>query len=195
VVSSVFASILAATLLFGILPDWDYPPYGIAIKDEFQTATNRELRNAAFSAIALPRTRHGLLRRASRERLRDKRGATSMLKKLALAALFAASLSTAANAVDVGGTYDIQGTNPNGTKYSGTAEIVVTSENTCRITWNTGNESSGICMRNGTAFAAGYVLGEKVGLIIYEMHDDGTLDGLWTIADQEGVGTELLTPK
>jgi hypothetical protein len=118
-----------------------------------------------------------------------------MLKKLALAALLAAGLSNAASAVDLGGTYEIQGTNPNGAKYGGTAEIVVTSENTCRITWNTGNESSGICMRNGIAFAAGYVLGEKVGLIIYEIRDDGTLDGLWTIADQEGVGTELLIPK
>jgi hypothetical protein len=126
---------------------------------------------------------------------KDLKGVIIMLKRLALAALFVGGLSTAATAVDVGGTYDIQGTNPNGTKYGGTAEIVVTSENTCRITWNTGNESSGICMRNGTAFAAGYVLGEKVGLIIYEMHDDGTLDGLWTIADQAGVGTEVLTPK
>jgi hypothetical protein len=122
-------------------------------------------------------------------------GVVIMLRKLALTALFAVGLSTAANAVDLGGTYDVQGSNPNGTKYSGTAEIVVTSENTCRITWSVGNQSSGICMRNGDAFAAGYVLGEKVGLIIYEMNDDGTLDGLWTIADQEGVGTELLTPK
>ena len=118
-----------------------------------------------------------------------------MLKKLMLAALLVAGLSTTAGAVDLGGSYEVRGTNPNGSKYSGTAEIIVTSENTCRITWNVGNESSGICMRNGTAFAAGYVLGEKVGLIIYEMHDDGTLDGLWTIADQEGVGTEVLTPK
>ena len=118
-----------------------------------------------------------------------------MLRKFALTALFAAGLSTTANAVDVGGTYDVQGTNANGTKYSGTADIEVTSENTCRITWHVGNESSGICMRNGSAFAAGYVLGEKVGLIIYEMRDDGTLNGLWTIADQAGVGTEVLTPK
>jgi hypothetical protein len=48
----------------------------------------------------------------------------------------------------------------------------VTSENTCPITWSTGaSTSTGICMRNGTAFAAGYVLNDKVGLIIYQ-HDD-----------------------
>jgi opacity protein-like surface antigen len=118
-----------------------------------------------------------------------------MLKKFAAAALLAAGLSSTAAAVDLGGTYEVQGTNPNGTKYGGTAEIVVTSENTCRITWNTGNESSGICMRNGIAFAAAYALGDKVGLIIYEIRDDGPLDGAWTIADQAGVGTELLIPK
>ena len=119
-----------------------------------------------------------------------------MLKKLAVvAALLAAGLLSTAAAVDLGGTYEVSGTNANGTKYGGSAEIIVTSENTCRITWNTGNESSGICMRNGNAFAAGYALGDKVGLIIYEIRDDGTLDGIWTIADQAGVGTEQLVPK
>jgi hypothetical protein len=118
-----------------------------------------------------------------------------MLKKLAAAAMLAVGLSSTAAAVDLGGTYEVRGTNPNGSKYGGTAEIIVTSENTCRITWNTGTESSGICMRNGNVFAAGYALGGKVGLIIYEMRDDGALDGIWTIADQAGVGTELLIPQ
>ena len=57
-----------------------------------------------------------------------------MLKKLAVAAMLAAGLSSTAAAVDLGGTYEVSGTNPNGSKYSGTAEIIVTSENTCRIT-------------------------------------------------------------
>jgi hypothetical protein len=129
---------------------------------------------------------------AGYRRQRVPEGGISMLQKLAVAALFAAGFSSIAGAVDLGGTYEVRGTNPNGTQYRGTAEIVVTSENTCRITWNTGNESSGICMRNGIAFAAGYALGDKVGLVIYEIRDDGTLDGIWTVADQAGVGTELL---
>ena len=49
-------------------------------------------------------------------------------------------------------------------------------------------------MRNGNAFAAGYVLGESVGLVVYQMKDDGSLEGIWTIADQKGVGAETLTP-
>ena len=34
----------------------------------------------------------------------------------------------------------------------------------------------------------------KIGLVIYEQKGDGTLDGLWTIADETGVGGERLVP-
>jgi len=120
-----------------------------------------------------------------------------MLKILALAAslTIVASAAVAAGA-DVGGAYDVLGKNPDGSEYKGTATIEVTSENTCRITWQTGSSSSnGICMRNGASFAAGYVLADKVGLVVYEMKDDGSMIGLWTIADQAGVGSEVLTPQ
>jgi hypothetical protein len=120
-----------------------------------------------------------------------------MLKALALAAsiiTFASAASAAEG--DVGGSYDVLGKNPDGSEYSGTAVIQVTSENTCRITWQTGGTtSSGICMRNGHAFAAGYQLGDKVGLIIYDLKGDGSIVGIWTIADQAGVGSEVLTPQ
>jgi hypothetical protein len=98
-------------------------------------------------------------------------------------------------AADVGGKYEARGTNPDGSKYRGTARIEITSNTTCRITWDVGQESSGICMRNGIALAAAYTLGDKVGLVIYEIRDDGTLDGIWTVADENGSGTELLIPE
>jgi hypothetical protein len=111
------------------------------------------------------------------------------------AAAVAACLATAASAQNVGGRYQVIGKNFNGSSYSGTAEITVTSNNTCRIVWVTGSTTSrGICMRNANAFSAGYVLNGKVGLVIYEMKPDGSLDGLWTIADQDGVGAERLVP-
>ena len=120
-----------------------------------------------------------------------------MLKTLFIAASLTVLASAAVAAEgDVGGTYDVLGKNPNGSEYKGTATIEVTTENTCRISWQTGSStSSGICMRNGAAFAAAYVLGDKVGLVVYEMKDDGSMVGLWTIADQAGVGSELLTPQ
>lgn len=120
----------------------------------------------------------------------------SAIKTIAVASVFTAGLATAAMAAGFeGGTYDVRGTNPDGSKYKGTARIEVTSNTTCRITWHVGSESSGICMRNGIALAAGYVLGDKVGLVIYEIRDDGTLDGIWTVADEDGSGTELLIPQ
>ncbi len=99
-------------------------------------------------------------------------------------------------AQDIGGKYTVEGTNLNGTTYSGTAEIVVTTETTCEIYWTTGGSTSqGICMRNGNAFSAGYVLGDAIGLVIYEVKRDGSMDGLWTVAGQNGTGTEKLTPR
>jgi len=34
-----------------------------------------------------------------------------------------------------------------------------------------------------------------VGLVIYKVNDDGSMEGLWTIAGQGGTGTETLTPE
>ena len=66
---------------------------------------------------------------------------------------------------------------------------------TCVIHWSTGGtESEGICSRNDNAFAAAYVLGDAMGLVVYKVMADGSLDGLWTIAGKEGIGTEVLTP-
>lgn len=105
------------------------------------------------------------------------------------------ALAAPAAAQNLGGRYEVQGTNFTGSPYSGTAEIVVTSNNTCRITWQTGGQTSrGICMRNNNAFSASYQLGRSIGLVIYEMQADGSMRGIWTIADQSGVGREVLTP-
>jgi hypothetical protein len=49
-------------------------------------------------------------------------------------------------------------------------------------------------MRDGNAFAAGYEMGGKVGLVIYLIQPDGVLDGTWTVAGVNAVGTEVLTP-
>lgn len=109
----------------------------------------------------------------------------------------AAALACAgpATAQEIGGRYSVQGTNFDGSPYRGTATIAVTSRNTCRITWHTGTVSQGICMRNGLAFSAAYAFEDgKVGLVIYTVHEDGTLEGTWTIADTDGVGTETLVP-
>jgi hypothetical protein len=50
-------------------------------------------------------------------------------------------------------------------------------------------------MRNQDAFAAGYVMGDSIGLVIYKLMPDGSLNGIWTIAGKNGAGTEVLTPQ
>lgn len=113
-------------------------------------------------------------------------------------AIFVAALMLMAHgavAQDVGGYYTVNGTNLDGSPYEGEAEITLTSEYTCEIVWKTGGStSSGICMRDSNAFTAGYELNGKVGLVIYLIQPDGTLDGRWTVAGVNAVGTEVLTP-
>jgi len=117
------------------------------------------------------------------------------MKKLLASALLGLCMTLPAAAQSIGGNYTTEGTNLDGSPYHGTAEITLTSETTCTIHWTTGSTTSdGICSRNGDAFAAAYVLQDAIGLVVYKVLEDGTLDGLWTIAAKEGNGTEKLTP-
>jgi len=104
-------------------------------------------------------------------------------------------LSGFASAQDLGGNYRVEGTNFDGSRYGGTAVIRLTSKSTCTIAWDTGSTAKGICMRNGTSFAASYVMGKAIGLVIYRINADGSLEGLWTVAGEDGVGTETLIPQ
>ncbi len=117
------------------------------------------------------------------------------MKKFIALAIFACAAATPVSAQSIGGHYKVEGTNINGTTYDGEATITLTSETTCDIEWATGpTTSKGICMRNDDSFAAGYQIGNDVGLVIYKVGANGVLSGLWTIAGNGGAGTETLTP-
>lgn len=110
-------------------------------------------------------------------------------------AVLAMLVSGAGHAQTVGGAYTVAGTNPNGSSYSGTAEIAM-SGSACRIAWHTGSTTSqGVCMVTSKALAAFYRLGADFGLVVYDLQPDGVLTGYWTIVDRDGVGGEILTPK
>ena len=118
------------------------------------------------------------------------------MRLLVLSAGLILAITAAATAQDIGGTYDVTGTNLDGSQYTGTAEISGLSETTCAIEWTTGETtSSGICMRDGIAFAAAHFQGDNLGLLIYEILEDGSMIGYWTVAGQDGAGTETLTPQ
>jgi hypothetical protein len=110
------------------------------------------------------------------------------------AALLTVGFAAAASAQTVGGKYTVQGTNFDGSPYSGTATITRSSNSTCRMHWETGSTSDGICMLANASLAAAYKMGDSVGLVLYDVQSDGTLKGVWTIADKSGAGTETLTP-
>ena len=94
------------------------------------------------------------------------------------------------------GTYNVEGTNLNGSPYNGTAQVTLLSDTTCQIVWKTGpTESWGHCMKVGDYVSAGYIMGEAIGIIMYLVNDDGSLDGFWTVSGQNGNGTERLTPQ
>jgi hypothetical protein len=116
------------------------------------------------------------------------------MRAVVLATMIAIGCCPPARAQIVGGQYRVQDTNTDGSAYQGTATITPSSNTTCRIVWQTGSTSRGICMGAGTSFAASYVLNGKVGLVLYQMQSDGSMKGIWTVADQPGAGTETLTP-
>jgi hypothetical protein len=118
-----------------------------------------------------------------------------MLKVFTACAALAAMALPALAQTSIGGRYTVAGTNFNGSTYAGEATITLTSETTCEIEWVTGSTtSSGICMRNDDSFSAAYRMEDAIGLIIYKVKTDGTMEGLWTIAGNGGAGTEVLTP-
>jgi hypothetical protein len=113
--------------------------------------------------------------------------------------LTAAFVVLAAPAMAAGfheGVYDVQGTNLDGSAYKGTAEVKLLSDTTCSITWTTGSTSSvGLCMLMDGVVGVAYRMGDAVGVTMYQVNADGTLDGTWTIAGQNGNGTEHMTPQ
>jgi hypothetical protein len=114
-----------------------------------------------------------------------------------LGLLLLAASGAAARAQDGVGFYDASGTNPDGSAYSGAVVIEATSSDTCAISWQIAgrdDEINGFCMRRGNVLSAYFEMGNVVGLVIYDIERDGSLQGSWTIADQPGVGTEMLTP-
>lgn len=94
------------------------------------------------------------------------------------------------------GTYDVRGTNLDGSPYSGSAKVRLISNTTCSITWVTGStSSSGVCMLMDGVLGVAYSDGSAVGVVMYKINADGTLDGVWTVAGKNGSGTERLIPR
>src|SRR5919109_761922 len=86
-----------------------------------------------------------------------------------------AARSAAAAAEDISGHYRMERVSTTGSAYSGTADIAMSFENTCRIRYSDGRE--GICMLNGRTVTAAYIVHGKTGLAIYGIQSDGSRRG------------------
>lgn len=110
---------------------------------------------------------------------------------------FAATITPAmADMLKLASTYDEVGTNPDGSKYTGTASVKVISDTTFLIEWKIGGSVyKGFGMRRGSTLAATYTVDGKPGLIMYSVGDGGVLEGNWSLRGDDGNGTDKLTPR
>lgn len=90
--------------------------------------------------------------------------------------------------------YAASGSNPDGSQYSGNADVIVISDTTFSIVWKIeGQRYEGFGMRLNDSLAATYMINGEPGLVIYHVDGNG-LTGAWAIRGHDGVGTEHLRP-
>ena len=111
-----------------------------------------------------------------------------MIRTICTVAFLAIAMAARAEPLVLHTKYQVVGTNPDGTKYSGTATIKVISEATYTIRWSIG----GAIYED--ALAATYTINSKPGLVIYRVDDDGVFHGLWVVRGDNDGGTERLVP-
>jgi hypothetical protein len=125
---------------------------------------------------------------------------TTAFAKAALAAAACAALalsqlaSAHAEPLHLAEHYAANGTNPDGSQYTGNADVTVISDTTFNIVWKIqGERYEGFGMRLNDALAATYIINGEPGLVIYKVDGNG-LTGAWAIRGHDGVGTEHLRP-
>ncbi|MCB1170912.1 MAG: fibronectin-binding protein [Leptospiraceae bacterium] len=91
-------------------------------------------------------------------------------------------------AQDLSGTYSVQGTNPDGSNYSGTCIVSRISGDRYRFRWSVGNAYEGEGTLEGIRISVDW--GDSTP-VIYTLLPDGSLDGIWA----GGKASETLTPK
>ncbi|MGD0023696.1 MAG: hypothetical protein ABSC37_03565 [Xanthobacteraceae bacterium] len=119
-----------------------------------------------------------------------------MIRILCTIVFLAVAASAQAETLTLASTYDEVGTNPDGSKYTGTVSVKVISDTTFLIEWKIGNSTyKGFGMRLNETLAATYTIDGDPGLAMYKVDDDGTLDGIWTVRGKNESGTDRLTPR
>jgi hypothetical protein len=109
-----------------------------------------------------------------------------------IAGCVAVVLTGTAALADPVGKYDVAGTNPSGSTYSGTVSVQKTGD-TFKITWNIGGaQYNGTAIGNDEFLAVSYVSGSNTGLALLSEQGD-EWKGIWTYAGGTKVGTDVWT--
>src|SRR5882672_6469170 len=109
-----------------------------------------------------------------------------------IAGCVAVVLTGTAALADPAGKYDVAGTNPSGSTYSGTVSVQKTGD-TYKVTWNIGGtQYNGTAIGNDEFVAVSYTSGSNTGLALFGVDGDGW-KGIWTYAGGTKVGTEAWT--
>jgi hypothetical protein len=117
-----------------------------------------------------------------------------MIRAISALVFLAFVTSASAESLTLATKYDAVGTNPDGSKYTGTVTVQIISNTTFAIQWSIGGTTyKGFGMRRNDALAATYTIDGEPGLVVYKV-DGNDLDGLWAVRGENGNGTEHLTP-
>lgn len=120
------------------------------------------------------------------------------MKRIALAALLAVSTAAVAAPAQAqrNGTYEVAGVNPDGSAYNGRMAVQQVGLASWRVVWQIGEARfEGYAMSSGPVFSVGFTFGERPGIAIYQVLEDGAMAGQWTLIGTSAIGTETLTPR
>jgi hypothetical protein len=122
---------------------------------------------------------------------------------IAIVLLAAIAIPAAAEAQpDLDGVYASRGTNSDGSEYRGAVHILRHGDRFV-VSWMTLRAAGegflleltaiGVGLRTGDTLAVSYVAGSSLGVIVYQIGEDGHLAGRWTTAGDDAVHSETLT--
>jgi len=105
------------------------------------------------------------------------------------------SSSSPAAPPEIAGSYNVVGTNPNGSPYKGTLEVIKHGD-VYQFRWTAGGQYDGVGVTNGNVVAVAFANGpdgKGCGVVDYAIAPDGTLAGRWGYWGVDESGTENAT--
>lgn len=109
----------------------------------------------------------------------------------------ATDTSAPATTANIAGKYNVTGSNPNGSAYRGTVEVIPHGD-VYQFRWNAGNQYDGVGVVNGEVVAVAFANGPNgkgCGVINYVIRGDGSLLGRWGNWGVDQAGNENATRK